>query len=94
MRVIDTGVLVKAQKKHGDLAAPCGVWLKLAETSSWGSLNDIRRTLPATDAVDGRHVFNIKGNTYRLITTINFRSATIFVDALLTHAEYEKGDWK
>ena len=94
MRVVGKAVLEKAHKKHGDLASPLAVWLKLAEASSWTSLNDIRQTLPWTDAVGGRYVFNIKGNTYRLITTVNFMTSTIFIDALLTHAEYTKGDWK
>jgi len=85
LRVVGKAVLEKAHKKHGDLASPLAVWLKLAEASSWTSL---------TDAVGGRYVFNIKGNTYRLITTVNFKTSTIFIDALLTHAEYTKGDWK
>ena len=94
MKVLGKNVLDEAQKKHGDLASPLAAWAKIAETSSWTSLNDIRKTLPRTDAVAGRHVFNIRGNTYRLITTINFASSTIFVDKVLTHAEYTKGDWK
>lgn len=94
MRVLNKNVLEKAQKKHGDLTSPVAGWRKVAEAASWGSLNDIRQTFPFTDAVEGYHVFNIKGNGYRLITTINFKSSTIFIEALITHAEYNKGDWK
>jgi mRNA interferase HigB len=39
-------------------------------------------------------VFNIKGNAYRLITEINYRTGRIFLRLVLTHAEYSKGAWK
>lgn len=35
---------------------------------------------------------NIKGNHYRLIGEINYRSGTIFVQDILTHAEYDKDE--
>ena len=44
--------------------------------------------------VDPFTVFNIKGNAYRLVTKIEYRWQMIFVKHLLTHAEYDKGDWK
>jgi mRNA interferase HigB len=39
-------------------------------------------------------VFNIKGNAYRLITEINYRTGRVFLRHVLTHAEYSKGAWK
>jgi mRNA interferase HigB len=44
--------------------------------------------------VDELTVFNIKGNSYRLIAAINYKSQTIFLKSVLTHAEYDKEDWK
>ncbi len=55
---------------------------------------EVRRELPTADAVKEFTVFNIKGNAYRLITEINYRTGRIFVRHVLTHAEYSKGAWK
>ena len=54
----------------------------------------VRQTWANADSVKGRTVFNIKGNSYRLIVGINYESQTIFIKDVLTHAEYNRGDWK
>ena len=58
------------------------------------SLNDIRNTWRDTDAVGEYTVFNIKGNKYRLITKINYKSQVVFIKRVLTQAEYDKEQWK
>ncbi len=55
---------------------------------------EVRLTFPTADAVGRFTIFNIKGNAYRLITEINYRTGRIFLRHLLTHAEYDKGAWK
>jgi len=94
LNVVGTGVIDRAIKKHGDLSGPLAAWLKIATEETWAGLNDIRKTFPSTDSYAGKFIFNIKGNTYRLIATINFRSQTLFIEYVLTHAEYDKGGWK
>jgi mRNA interferase HigB len=43
----------------------------------------------------GRYtVFNIKKNSYRLITRIRYRGQTIFIIKILTHKQYDEGKWK
>ncbi|WP_206524198.1 type II toxin-antitoxin system HigB family toxin [Lujinxingia sediminis] len=39
-----------------------------------------------------RVVFNIKGNTYRLIVSIAYRSQVVYIKFFGTHAEYDKID--
>ena len=94
LNVVGTGIIDKALRKHGDLSGPLAVWLKIASEHNWTGLNDIRKTLPSTDEHGGKFIFNIKGNSYRLIAKINFRSQTLFIEHVLTHAEYDKGGWK
>jgi len=55
---------------------------------------EVRLTFPTADAVGRFTIFNIKGNAYRLITEINYRTGRIFLRHLLTHADYDKGAWK
>jgi hypothetical protein len=39
-------------------------------------------------------IFNVKGNTYRLLTVIAYDRQVIGIVDLLTHAEYDKDKWK
>lgn len=94
MKVVGTSVIDKAIKKHGDLSGPLAAWLKIAREETWVGLNDIRKSLPKTDEHNRKFIFNIKGNSYRLIAEINFRSQMLFIERVLTHAEYDKGGWK
>ena len=43
---------------------------------------------------NSRVVFNIGGNKYRLIAGVDFARRTVWIKAVLTHAEYDKGAWK
>jgi mRNA interferase HigB len=54
----------------------------------------VRKTYAHADFVEPYTVFNIKGNTYRLITVISYRYQRIFIKYVLTHAEYDKDKWK
>lgn len=78
MLVFGEDVLHKAAKKHADLRAPLAAWLKVAESSAWKSLDEIRKTYPSADAASQKYVFNLKGNNYRLIAAINFEVGSPF----------------
>jgi mRNA interferase HigB len=39
-------------------------------------------------------IFNIRGNTYRLIVRMVFQYQRMYIKEFLTHAEYDKGAWK
>jgi mRNA interferase HigB len=70
------------------------VWTETARAATWKSLDDVRKSHPATDMVEKLAIFNIKGNHYRLIVRMEFRSQRIYIKEFLTHAEYDKGAWK
>ena len=46
------------------------------------------------DLVGRRTIFNIAGNKYRLIARVNYRTQRVFVLYILTHADYDRGEWK
>ena len=94
MHIISRKKLLEAARSHRDLSAPLDVWYRIAKRAGWRSLAEVRLTFPSADAVDQFTVFNIKGNAYRLITEINYRTGRIFLRDVLAHAEYSKGGWK
>jgi mRNA interferase HigB len=70
------------------------VWYRAARRAEWKSIIDVRRMFPHADAVGRFTVFNIHGNTYRLVVEINYRGGRVYVRHILTHAEYDRGEWK
>ncbi len=49
---------------------------------------------PSADGVGKYTVFNIKGNAFRLIAEINYRTGRLYIRHVLTHAAYDRGGWK
>jgi mRNA interferase HigB len=54
----------------------------------------VRQNYPEAEAVGNFTVFNIKGNNYRLIVGMDYETQTVYYKYFLTHAEYDKDDWK
>ena len=69
-------------------------WYATIKTAAWQNLEEVREDYPETEAVGNLTVFNIKGNTYRLIVGMDYQSQTVYYKYFLTHAEYDKDDWK
>jgi len=85
---------LEAARTHTDLFAPSDVWYRVAKKADWKTLDEVRETFRSADTVGKYTVFNVKGNSYRLIVEISYRSQRIFVRYVLTHAEYDRGRWK
>jgi mRNA interferase HigB len=79
---------------HRDASIPLRAWYTTARKSNWQNLAELRQVYPSADLVDRYTVFNIRGNKYRLIARIVYRSQTLFIVAIMTHAEYDLGRWK
>ncbi|MGH9906467.1 MAG: type II toxin-antitoxin system HigB family toxin [Pyrinomonadaceae bacterium] len=69
-------------------------WYGTVKKSNWQNLAELKRVYPSADLVGRYTVFNIRGNKYRVITRIVYRSQTCFIVAVLTHEEYDLGKWK
>ena len=68
-------------------------WFDTAMNSGWKSPNEVKQTYTSASILkDGRVVFNIKGNTYRLVVKLNFEIQWIFIRFIGTHEEYDKID--
>jgi mRNA interferase HigB len=80
--------------EHPDAKSPLNVFIDVAREAVWKSIVDVRQIYPHADAVGKCTVFNIKGNHYRLVVKIDYRTQIIYIKKVLTHAEYDKGKWK
>jgi len=94
VHIISRKKLLDAAERHAGLGESLDTWYRIAKKAAWENLMDVRRVFPAADAVGRYTVFNIKGNSYRLVTEVNYRTGRVFLRTVLTHAEYSKGEWK
>ncbi|MFZ4582394.1 MAG: type II toxin-antitoxin system HigB family toxin [Paludibacter sp.] len=66
-------------------------WYNTAINSNWFTPNDIKNSyVNASILKENRVVFNIKGNTYRLVVKINFEKQWLFIRFIGTHTQYDK----
>jgi mRNA interferase HigB len=94
MRVISNRRLVDFGRQHVDAAVPLQTWRKLMESRDFQGFNDLKRTYASADRVGEKYVFDIRGNRYRLVCRIDFRAQHCYISAVMTHAQYDTGDWK
>lgn len=94
MHVIAKPVLVEFWSIHPDAESPLQAWYRIVESEVFADFNGLRATFASADYVDGLTVFNIGGNKYRLIAAIHYNRHKLYIRAVLTHAEYDLGDWK
>ena len=69
-------------------------WLAIAGRAQWRTPEDvIKASYPKASILKGsRVVFNIKGNDYRLIASVQYQAGVLVIRFFGTHAEYEKID--
>lgn len=61
--------------------------------ASFENFNQLKSTYGNASIVSNeRVIFNIKGNDYRLITSINFKRQAAYIIWFGTHSEYDKID--
>ncbi|MEM9538932.1 MAG: type II toxin-antitoxin system HigB family toxin [Cyanobacteria bacterium P01_E01_bin.42] len=94
MHVISRKKLREFCRKHANSCESLDDWYKTACQASWTNLIEVQEIYPQAEAVGDFTVFNIKGNQYRLIASINYIKQVIYLKYVLTHAEYDKENWK
>lgn len=80
--------------KHADCGDAIDNWYKVANKANWSNLIEVQSIFSKAEAVSNFTVFNIKGNKYRLIVSIDYEKQVIYIKYILTHAEYDKEEWK
>jgi len=76
-----------------DAKEPVLAWYRHALNADWASPADVKAEFGRASILrDGRVVFNIAGNKYRLVVWINYVHRTVYVRFLGTHAQYDRID--
>ena len=99
MRIIKEKFLREAAEQYPKAAKYFAAWKTTVRGAAWRNLAEVRGCYGSADIVQVRSgrraiVFNVCGNTYRLIVALHFNSQVAYTLRFLTHAEYDRDDWK
>ncbi len=66
-------------------------WYHDARAAEWKNTHELKLQYPNASILgDGKVVFNIKGNDYRLVVAIDYEFQVIFIRFIGTHKLYDK----
>ena len=93
MRVIAKKILRDFWELHPDSEQQLKTWFQEASKATWSKTSEIKaQYAKASILKNGRAVFNICGNKYRLVTDINYERHWLFIRFIGTHSDYDKVD--
>lgn len=96
MRIIALSTLKafwEENPEYMDAKEPTLAWYRHALAADWSAPAYVKQDFRnASILKDGRVVFNIAGNKYRLVVWINYSYRVSYIRFIGTHAEYDKID--
>ncbi len=93
MRVIAKKALIDYWTRVPAARPELEAWFAEAKSASWGTPADVKAKYGNASVLKGgRVVFNISGNSYRLVVSINYEYYTLYIRFVGTHEEYDRID--
>lgn len=96
MRIIALSTLKALWEKSPacmDAREPVLAWYRHTVKADWQSPADVKADFGQASILrDGRAVFNIAGNKYRLVVWINYSYRVVYVRFIGTHSQYDEID--
>lgn len=78
---------------HAQAVKPLNKWVEAVKAAQWANHAELKKMFPSADYVkNGRYVFNISGNNYRVVAVVIFIGGVMNVRFVGTHPEYDKID--
>lgn len=94
MRVIALGTIknfIESRPEYADGREPALAWYRHVLRADWESPAQLKRDVHTASILkDGRAVFNVAGNKYRIVVWINYPYRVVYVRFIGTHLQYNK----
>ena len=94
MHIITRKRLNEFGEKYPDAVTPLAVWYRTMKAATYADSHEVRAAFPAADFLGtGLTVFDIGGNTYRLVVAMRYRAGKhgrVYIRHVLTHTEYDR----
>jgi mRNA interferase HigB len=76
-----------------DAREPLMAWFRQVWRADWAKPADVKRDVRSASILkDGRAVFNVAGNKYRLVVWINYPYRVVYIRFIGTHRQYDAID--
>jgi len=83
----------KNSPSRQDAREPALAWYRHTLKAVWKSPAELKRDVGTASILkDGRAVFNIAGNKYRIVVWINYSYRVVYIRFIGTHAQYDRID--
>ena len=96
MRVIAVSTLKAfwgSNPEYRDAERPTLAWYRDVADADWAKPADVKRQFGSASILrDGRVVFNIGGNKYRIVAWINYPYRVVYIRFIGTHGQYDAID--
>ena len=84
---------VDGKPAHADAREPVMAWYRQVRAADWTSPADVKRGIRnASILKNGRVVFNIAGNKYRIVVWINYPYRVVYIRFIGSHRMYDAID--
>ena len=91
MRIISRRALREFWAKHPDARGSLQAWYANVKRANWKTPSDVKAIYQNASFIENnRIVFNIKGNSYRLIAAIDYRHGIVYIRFVGTHQAYNR----
>src|SRR5688572_2839181 len=94
MRVIALRTIKKfidGRPEYADARERALAWYRQILRADWESPAQLKREIRSASILkDGRAVFNVAGNKYRIVVWINYPYRVVYVRFIGTHSQYDK----
>ena len=71
--------------------AAVNAWFAEVSNTKWKNMADVKKLYATASVVSSeRIVFNIKGNDYRLVVSVDFEKAIVWIKWIGTHKDYDR----
>jgi mRNA interferase HigB len=96
VRIIALGTLksfLRRDPAYADAADPLMAWYRQVKAADWATPSDVKEAIRSASILkDGRAVFNIAGNKYRIVVWINYPYRVVYIRFVGTHRQYDDVD--
>ena len=76
-----------------DAHDPLMAWYRQVRQADWSAPADVKEAIRSASILrDGRVVFNVGGNKYRIVVWINYPYRVVYIRFIGTHRQYDRID--
>lgn len=94
MQIIGQKKVDQAARDHADWRASLRTWTTIVKGADWKNNSDIQQTLNTAEPVGIYVIFDIAHNKARLVSIVDFTDKRVTVKEIVSHARYDRKDYR